>query len=127
MLIQLAVPIALSGFHVAITLLALYRARKALRRASQEGKGNRGTLWRLATLRLTAAVVGLSGGLLAIMTPLMLASKWIALPTTAEGAWAILAFAWLFWIPSTVALDNLAIRWIRNSGPGSGADHTSER
>lgn len=113
MILQLAVPIALSGFHVTITLLALYRARKALRRANKEGMANRGTLWRLATLRLTAVVVVLSGGLLAVMTPLMLASKWVALPTTAEGAWTVLVFAWLFWIPSTVALDNLSLRWIR--------------
>ena len=107
--------IGLSGFHVAITLLALYRARKALRTAGQEGRGDRRTLWRLAMLRFVAAIVMLSGGILAIGTPLAIAVEWglAFLPTTGAAIAALLGGAWLVWIPATLALDNLALRWLR--------------
>lgn len=112
---ELFIPLALSGFHVAVTLIALYRARHALRVARTEGRGDRGTLWRLATLRFVAAVVILSGGLLAFCTPLLVASAWIVavLPTTPMGLGMILGGAWLVWIPATIALDNLALRWLK--------------
>ena len=107
--------LALSGFHIGITLLALVRARRAVQLAGVEGRADRRTLWRLATLRFVAAVVILSGGLLALCPPLAFVSAmfpWV-LPTTAAGIGIILAGTWLVWIPSTVALDNLALRWLR--------------
>lgn len=106
---------ALSGFHLGITLLALARARRAVRLAAVEGRADRRTLWRLATLRFVAAVVTLSGGLLALCPPLLFVADNFPrlLPTTATGLGIILAGAWFAWIPSTLALDNLAIRWLR--------------
>jgi len=110
------IPLGLSGFHIAITLLALYRARRAVRLAGVEGRADRGTVWRLAGLRLVAAVVILSGGLLAICTPLFVAAEYVTLPTTQAGMAIMIAGAWVVWIPATLGLDNLAWRWLRRTG-----------
>lgn len=107
--------LSLSGFHTAITLFALYRARVAWQRSAREAHADRGTLWRLAFLRLVAVTVTLSGATLAIATPLMLASSWglTFLPTTGASMAAILCGSWVVWVPSTIALDNLALRWLK--------------
>lgn len=111
--LEIAIPICFSGFHVAITLLALYRARSALLIAGREGRADRRTLVRLGALRLVAAVVVLSGGLLAVCTPLLVLSPWVAgwLPTSQRGMAIMLAGTWFVWIPATILLDNLALRW----------------
>ncbi|MBA3315755.1 MAG: hypothetical protein H0T47_21020 [Planctomycetaceae bacterium] len=112
---EIAVLLSLAGFHVTITLLALYRARVAWVRSAKEGRADRRTLWRLAFLRFIAFIVALSGGTLAIATPLMLASAWgtTILPTTVAGTAVMICGAWFIWIPSTIALDNLALRWLK--------------
>jgi hypothetical protein len=114
-LTEIATFLSLSGFHTAITLFALYRARVAWQRSEREAHADRRTLWRLAFLRLMAVAVTISGALLAIGTPLMLASAWglTFLPTTAGSMAAILGASWVVWIPSTIALDNLALRWLK--------------
>lgn len=120
---SLLIALALSGFHVGVTLLALARARRAVRLAAVEGRADRRTLWRLAALRLIAAVVILSGGLLAACPPLHYITgklPWL-LPTTAGGAGAILVGAWFVWIPLTIALDNLALRWLRLGSRDAGS------
>lgn len=111
--LEIVIPLAFSGFHVAITLLALYRARAALSIAGREGRADRRTLVRLASLRLVAAIVILSGGTLAVCTPILVLSKWVVafLPTSSQGMALMLGGAWLVWIPSTILLDNLALRW----------------
>lgn len=110
---EIAIPLALSGFHIAITLLALWRARQSLLVAGRDGQADRWTLVRLASLRLVAVVVVLSGCLLAVCTPLLVFGPWIGvwLPTSQRGAAILLAGTWLVWIPSTILLDNLALRW----------------
>lgn len=110
----LLIAAALSGFHLGITLLAFVRAGRAVRLAAVEGRADRRTLWRLATLRFVAAVVTLSGGLLAVCPPMMFVADNFSglLPTTAMGLGIILVGAWFTWIPSTLALDNLAARWL---------------
>ncbi len=112
---EIATFLSLSGFHVAITLVALYRARVAWQRSAREASADRGTMWRLAFLRLTAIAVAILGALLAIATPLMLASSWglTFLPTTVGSMAAIVCGSWIVWIPSTIALDNLALRWLK--------------
>ena len=113
---EIATILALAGFHVAVTLAGLWRARVAWQRSAQEAKADRGTLWRLAFLRLTAIAVAISGGVLAIATPLMLAAAWgfTFLPTTGSSMASIICGAWIVWIPTTIALDNLALRWLRH-------------
>ena len=118
---------AIGGFHTAITLLALYRARRGLRAAADEAREDRQTLWRLAWLRFTAAIVILSGGLLTLLVPLSVAAQWgfTFLPTTGTGTGLLIAGAWFVWIPATVTLDNLALRWLREQSANSG--HPAER
>jgi hypothetical protein len=64
---ELLVPFALAGFHIAITLFALYRARIAWIRSAVEQRADRRTLWRLAFLRFVAVIVALSGGALSMV------------------------------------------------------------
>jgi hypothetical protein len=107
--------LALAGFHLAITLAGLYRARVAWQTSAREAHADRGTMWRLAFLRVMAIAVAISGAVLAIATPLMLASSWglTFLPTTVRSMAAIVCGSWIVWIPSTIALDNLALRWLK--------------
>jgi len=112
---EIATFMALAGFHLAITLAALYRARIAWQRSVREARADRGTLWRLAFLRLMAIAVAISGAILAMATSLMLAAEWglTFLPTTGRSMAAIVCGSWLIWIPTTIALDNLALRWLK--------------
>lgn len=122
-LLDMLIPLGLSRFHVAVTVLALYRARRAVRLAAGERKADRRTLWRLAALRIVAAVVILSGGVLAVCTPMFVALRWsfALLPTTIVGIGVMIVTAWPVWIVSTVALDNLALRWLkRRAAAGQG-------
>jgi hypothetical protein len=118
--------LALAGFHLAITLVGLYRARVAWQRSAREARADRGTMWRLAFLRVMAITVALSGGILAIATPLLLASSWglSFLPTTVGSMAAIVCASWVVWIPSTIALDNLALRWLKQH-PAHSPDSSS--
>lgn len=111
--IAVAFAAALSGFHVAITLLALYRAQRALMVAREEGRANSRTLIRIATVRFVAVIVILTGGLLASSTPMLFFSPWLStfLPASQHAAITLIAWAWLVWVPSTILLDNLALRW----------------
>src|SRR5690348_5020126 len=110
---EIAVILSLAGFHLAITLAGLYRARVAWRRSAQEARADRGTMWRLAFLRVMAVAVAISGSVLAIATPLMLAADWgfTVLPTTAAVMTVFLCGSWVVWAPAMSALDNLAMRW----------------
>lgn len=116
--LEIATILSLAGFHLAVTLFGLYRARIAWQRSTREARADRGTLWRLAFLRLMAVAVAISGGVLAVATPLMLASTWgfPFLPTTGASMSAIICVSWIVWIPTTIALDNLALRWLRPRG-----------
>jgi hypothetical protein len=112
---EIAVILSLAGFHLAITLAGLYRARVAWRRSAQEARADRGTMWRLAFLRVMAVAVAISGSVLAIATPLMLAADWgfTVLPTTAAVMTVFLCGSWVVWAPAMIALDNLAMRWLK--------------
>lgn len=119
---EIAIIMSLAGFHLAITLAGLYRARIAWQRSAREARADRGTLWRLAFLRVMVVAVAISGSILAVATPLALAAEWglTFLPTTARSMAVILCGSWLVWIPTTIALDNLALRWLKRR-----RDHSS--
>lgn len=104
---------AISGFHVAITALTLYRAWAALRTAKLEGSARWSVLLRLACMRLAAGVTMLTGGVLIVTPALVALPRGVGVLLPLQWLWPSIWVTWPVWVISTITLDNLALRWLR--------------